>query len=305
MQLIHEIIELLSSSNPNLGNALFKAQVLAHKLDEGELKQWVANELNGYPDSLNLPSYRVLYLTVMGNFTNGYMRYSNQPLPIISLEKRLREKLEIAHLTQSIAVIEEWSKNDSDLTQVIQPEFYSRLSKGLAGGYEVERAWGKHSVGALLQVVVEVRSRLLDFALQLSDRIPSEPESNEIKQISKEKAVSEIFKNAIFGDNATIVVGDGRIQGITNSIVSNDFDSLAKTLRTHHVTDEDISGLRSAIDQDLSSDEHANHSFGPEVRHWIGGMVSKAGTSTWQIAMGTAGNVLGTAISAYYGFGGV
>jgi len=34
MRLLTEIIELLSSSKPDLENALFKAQVLAHRLGE-------------------------------------------------------------------------------------------------------------------------------------------------------------------------------------------------------------------------------------------------------------------------------
>ena len=303
MQLVDEIIELLSSSKPSLDNALFKAQVLAHKLGESELKQWVDSELKGYPDTSNLPSYRVLNITVLGNFSNGAYRYSEQPLPMMKLEKKLRKKLETTHLTQSIAVIEKWSKSESDLSIVIAPEFYGELSKGLGGGYSVERAWGKHSVGAMLQVVVEVRSRLLDLALQLADRIPREPTVSEIKQVSKEIAVSEIFKNAVFGDNATIVVGGGSIQGITNSIVHNDFDSLANALRKHHVTEVDIATLRTAIEQDNDSDEHKTQTLGPRVRQWIGGMVSKAGSAAWQIGIGAAGNILGAAISAFYGFG--
>jgi AbiTii len=303
MQLIDEIIELLSSSKPSLDNALFKAQVLAHKLGEGDLKQWVDSELKGYPDTSNLPPYRVLHVTVMGNFSNGAYRYSEQPLPIMKLDKRLRKKLEITHLTQSIAVIEKWSKSESDLSIVIAPEFYGELSKGLGGGYSVERAWGKHSVGAMLQVIVEVRSRLLDLALQLADRIPREPTVAEIKQVSKEMAVGEIFKNAVFGDNATIVVGSGSIQGVTNSIVRNDFESLASALRTHNVTDDDIAGLRAAIEEDQGADEHKTQSLGPRVRQWIGGMVSKASSAAWQIGIGAAGNILGSAIAAFYGFG--
>lgn len=303
MQLVDEIIDLLSSSKPNLENALFKAQVLAHRLGEDDLKQWVDSELKGYSDHSNLPPYRVLNVTVMGNFSNGAYRYSKQPLPVMNLDKRLRERLEVTHLTQSIAVIEEWSRNESNLSIVIAPELYGTLSKGLGGGYSVERAWGEHSVGAMLQVIVEVRSRLLDLALQLSDRIPREPEIDQIKQVSKEVAVGEIFKNAVFGDNATIVVGSGSIHGISNSIVRNDFESLASALRNQHLPEADISSLRMAIEEDDGADEHKSQSFGPRVRQWIGGMVSKAGSTAWQVSVGAAGNLLSVAIGAFYGFG--
>lgn len=303
MQLVDEIIDLLSASKPSLENALFKTQVLAHKLGESELKQWVDSELKGYPDHSTLPPYRVLHVTVMGNFSNGAYRYSEQPLPLMKLDKRMRDKLEVTNLVQSVAVIEKWSKSESDLSIVIAPEFYGHLSKGLGGGYSVERAWGKHSVGAMLQVVVEVRSRLLDLALQLNDRIPRNPEMGQIKQVSKEAAVGEIFRNAVFGDNATIVVGSGNIQGISNSIVRNDFESLAAALRKQHVTKDDIATLEQAIELDNGTEEHLSQQPGPRVRHWIGGMVAKAGSAAWQVGIGAAGNILGVAIGAFYGFG--
>ncbi len=302
MQLIDEIIELLSSKEPNLDNALFKAQVLAHKLGEKELKQWVDFELKGYLKDADLPPYRVVSLTVMGNFSNVAYRYSDQPLPTMNLDKRLRRKLERTNLTQSISVIEKWSKSESDLTIVIAPELYGELSKGLGGGYSVERAYGKPSVGAMLQVVVEVRSRLLDLALQLADRIPRELTNEEIKQVSKDMAVGEIFKNAVFGDNATIVVGSGTIQGVNNSIIQNDFESLAKALVAQGVKKADLASLRHAIEADEYTDEHKRQALGPRVGQWIGQMISKAGSTTWKVGIGAAGNILGSALAAYYGF---
>ena len=169
MHLIDEIIDLLSSNNPNLENALFKAKVLAHRLGESEFKQWIDFEVTGYPDITQLPSYRIIAVTVKGNASNSVYQYQDQPLPLNHLEKKLREKLSTTHLTQGIAVIEKYAAEDSDLSVTIPPELYSSLSEGLGNGYMVERAWGKHSVGAMTQVVSEVRSRLLDFLLDLID----------------------------------------------------------------------------------------------------------------------------------------
>ena len=71
MRLLTEIIELLSSNAPDLENALFKAQVLAHRLGEIDMKEWVGHELKGYPSRDALPPYRVLPVTVMANLSNG------------------------------------------------------------------------------------------------------------------------------------------------------------------------------------------------------------------------------------------
>jgi AbiTii len=303
MHLLTEIIELLSANAPDLENALFKAQVLAHRLGEADMKEWVAHELKGYPDREALPPYRVLPVTVMANLSNGVVRYSDHPLPMMGVDERLRDKLETRRVSESIAVIANWAKRESNLAIVIAPEYFGHLKKGIDRSFEIERAWGKHSVGAMLQVVTEVRSRLLELALQVSDRIPQEPKPDNIKQLAQEVAVSEIFRNAVFGSNTTIVVGSGSIQGTTNSVVANNLSSLMSALRTQGVQDPDLEDLRLAVDADKHSDDVNDKKIGPSVRKWIAGMVSKAASGAWEMGIATAGGVLAAAIGAYYGIG--
>lgn len=305
MQLLNEIIDLLSSNEPSLENALFKAQVLAHQLGESEMKEWVGHELKGYPDRDTLPPYRVLTVTVLANLSNGVMRYTEQPLPMMGVDKRLRDKLEIRRVSESIAVVAEWAKRDTDLAIVIAPEYFGHLKKGIDRSFEIERAWGKHSVGGMLQVVTEVRSRLLELALQVSDRIPQDPKPESIKKVAQEVAVSEIFRNAVFGSNTTIVVGNGSIQGVTNNIGVNDLASLMSALRAQGVKDSDLEGLQQAIGTDRESPEVKEKKLGPAVRHWIAGMVSTAASGAWEIGIATAGGVLAAAIGAYYGISAV
>ena len=60
MQLLQDIIEILSSDKPNLENALIKAQVLAHQLGEAEMGAWVEAELRGYPDGAELQAHGII-----------------------------------------------------------------------------------------------------------------------------------------------------------------------------------------------------------------------------------------------------
>ncbi|MGK0272049.1 MAG: hypothetical protein ACI88H_002715 [Cocleimonas sp.] len=301
MKLIEEIVDLLSSGESNLTTALFKTKVLLHKLGEKELLEWVNGELKGYPDANSLPSYRVLSVTVRGNASNSAYRYQAQILPLMHLDKRIKRKLETTYLTQSIAVIEEYTQQDN-LQISIAPEFYPSLSKGLGNGFQIESAWGEHSPGSMTQVVTEVTSRLLDFVLELSEKFPNEMETAEMKEKSKEFGVSDLFNNAVFGDNATIVVGDSNNQKIKNSVVKNDLASLKKLLLDNGVEEIDISELAVAIEADSGCKEVADGSFGQNVSTWIGGMVTKAATTAWNIKVGAAGSLLATAISKYYGF---
>jgi len=302
MKLIHEIIELLSSDTTSLNNALLKTKVLLYKLGEKDLIAWVNSELNGYDSVDNLPIYRVLGVSVMGNVSNLVYRYPNHPLPLAHLDKKLRQCLETTYLTQSVAVLESYARDESDLQVTIPPELYPSLSKGLSGGYHVENAWGKHSAGAILQAITEIRSRLLDFVLELSERIPEELTENEMKEKSKEIGTSELFRNAVFGDNATIVVGNSNIQNIRNTIAKNDFEALAAELRKYHVKEEEITSLREALDADYGAPEHNEENFGKNVLNWISAMLAKATNAAWNINLGIASNLLTEALKAYYGW---
>lgn len=305
MKLLSEIIDLLSSSEPSIQNALFKAQVLAHQLGETEMAAWVGSELRGYTEDGNLPAYRILRVTVMGNLSNGVYRYVDQPIPMMNIDPRLREKLEMRRVTQSIVVVEEWARKDQDLAIVIAPENFHYLRKGIDKSFDIERAWAKHSVGALAQVVIEVRSRLLELALQVQARIPQEPEQGTIKDVSREAAVSQVFRNTVYGNNNTIVLGGGTIQNVTNSIVVNDVESLIRALEEQGIGESDVTELRTSLVADADSDDvKARKGFGPAVRRWMGKMLAKAAEGGWEIAVSTAGGVLAAALAAYYGFGG-
>src|SRR5690606_27013046 len=49
MKLVEDLISILSAERPRLEDALIKAQILAHRLGEDELRAWVDSELRGYP----------------------------------------------------------------------------------------------------------------------------------------------------------------------------------------------------------------------------------------------------------------
>ncbi|ENB4343311.1 hypothetical protein ABHP84_003961 [Vibrio parahaemolyticus] len=301
MKLIDEIIEILSSEESSLKTALLKTKVLLHKLGEKEILGWVDSELRGYQSIDSLPSYRVVHVSVLGNVSNMAYRQTHQVLPMIHLDKSIREKLDTRFLTDSIAVISEYSKRD-DLQITIAPEYYPLLSKGLSNGYQVETAWGMTSSGVMTQVLTEVNSRLLDFVLELSEKFPSEMDTEDMRSRAKEVGVSDLFNNAVFGDNTTIVVGDSNTQNVRNSINRNDIHSLVEVLKQNKVSDADINALKLAIEKDQDTEEVKTGQFGKEVSTWMGTMVSKAASTVWDIKVGAAGSLLATAIGKYYGF---
>ena len=302
MKLVDEIIDLLSSDKPDLNNALFKTKVLLHRLGETEAVSWVNSELNGYPSIDNVPDYRKLNISVHGNLSNGYYYHNDQPLPVSQLDEKLRKNLQTHNLLPSIAVIESYAKDDKHLTISIAPELFPALCKNLSDGWFVDRAWGKPSLGSMLQVVTEVRSRLLDFLLELSEKIPEELDASEMKQKSKEIGTADLFNNTVFGDNATIVVGSHNVQSIQNNVAKNDFESLAAFLRNNKIDETDVQALKTAIDKDIGSPEHNEKKYGSNVRTWVSSMLIKATESVWNVNLGIASSLIANALNAYYGW---
>ena len=274
---------------------------MLHKLGEKELCEWVDNELKGYKEEKSLPVYRKLHLTVKGNLSNMAYRYTNQTLPLMHLTDEICEKLDTKYLRDSIAVIDQYSTQEN-LQISIAPEFYPLLSEGIDNSFKVESAWSMHSAGAMTQILTEVTTRLLDFVLELSEKFPNEMELNEMKTRSKEIGVSDLFNNAVFGDNATIVVGDSNNQQTQNTVNKNDIASLIDTMKQHNVSDDDITSLQEAIEKDSDSSEVQAGKLGNGVSTWMGNMVTKAASTIWDVKVGAAGSLLATAIGNFYGF---
>lgn len=298
--LLQEIIDNLSSDTPNLNNALWKAKVLLHRFHDEQISSWVNSELNGYPNIKEVPKYRIIHISVRGNFSNAAWQYTDQPLPTQHLEKRIRERFEKNYVTQSIAVIESYIREEKNIVVELEPEYYGLFSKALSSGFHVQRAWGIHSAGSMLQIVTEVRSRLLDFLLELSDKIPNDFEQNNIEEIQKN--IREMFANAVFGDNTSIIIGSHNTQNIKNQITANDFESLAEYFRKNSMPENDIWALKSAIEKDSGAPEHSEKKFGKNVRDWLSLMVNKAIESVWDINIAIASSLIVDSLNRYYGW---
>ena len=303
MKLISEIIEILSSDSGKLSDALIKTKVLLHKIGHKELVPWVNSELNGYSDKDTLPEYRVLSAQVLVNASNGAYRVTSHPIPMGHLEDHHREAIETAEMDQSLAVLEKFTENDSGHLQAQIPmESYGILGKGLGNQYQIESAWSEISHTSVLQILIQVRSRLLDFVSELNDEFPSELNEEQVKERIYNVDTENLFNNAIFGDNTTILVGSSNSQTVSNMSIKGDFSALAETLEKNGVSQPDIDSLKEAIEQDSSIISEDSKEYGPAVKSWLQVMLSKAVETSWNIELGVASSLLATALNGFYGW---
>lgn len=303
MKLIEEIIEILSSKEGKLSDALIKTKVLLYKIGQKDLVGWVNNELNGYPENEVLPKYRILNSQVLANLANMAWQATAHPIPIGHLTKEQRDSLEFQEMRQSLAVIEKYAEqSDGSLQHIIPMEWYGLLEKNLASGFRIQKAWCEVQIVNFAEILIQVRSRLLDFIMELNERVPGDLDDEQIKNQTDKFDAANLFNNAIFGDNTTIVVGTGNVQQVTNTITKGDFESLSRALKKYDIAEEDIQSLSTAIDSDKDQVDHKNRKFGPAVKTWIQVMLSKSVEAIWQIPIGAAGSLLSTALNNYYGW---
>ena len=305
MKLAEEIIDALGAHAASLTDTLMKTKILLHRLGLSNLAEWVNFELTGYPPAADLPPYRILPSRVLGNIANTAYMYSAHPIPIAHLSETQREYVESSKIRDSLAVLEELVRKDGGRIQAPLPmEMNSLLSKNLGSGFMVQQAWCEISPPAVKGIIVQVRSRLLDFLLALDVKLPNDLGELELKNKASTLNASEMFRDAIFGSNTnlTIVIGNNNNQDVVNSIKVGDGEALAIELRKLNMPERYIAELKTAIVEDELVVDHQNKQFGPRVKAWFDSMIVNAANASWQIELNFAAGILTTKLQAFYGW---
>lgn len=237
--LLDELITSLSDESQSLSGILLKMKVFLHQIGKKELGDWVKHELGGYPDGEALPEYRKLPSRLLANASNIAWRATAHPLPTSHLPDFMRDYCEKAPMVQSISMIEHWVSGDnSDISRPVPMEWNGKLNEALTPGTQVEQAWCATPIAAVKNVLAQVRSRLLDFLLELKDSVGDLDRPEEMKEKVRAIDASGLFHNAVFGANTTILIGDR--SSITATQINNASDMA-------EVANELVSKLRAAL----------------------------------------------------------
>lgn len=300
MQLLKDIVTLLGDKDGSLTDALLKMKVLLHRIGHKELADWVNDELNGYGDGKPVPAYRVVGARLLGNVQNSAWQFSKHGLPTTHLPDDVRKSLLEASLRESVGVLEQFAaKPDTSLSIPIPPEFNSLLGKAIQNAW-VTSAWTQIEATQILSVLIEIRSRLLDFVLNVQDQLGDVADDN-MKEAAKGIDAAGMFASAVFGDNATVVIGNSNETTITNTVTKGDFAALAKAFKDTGVAEGDVDELKAAVDDDDPKAVAETKQFGPKVKAWMGKMSEKAISGAWSIGIAAGGKLLADALGGYYG----
>ncbi|MFY0482434.1 hypothetical protein ACI6PS_07485 [Flavobacterium sp. PLA-1-15] len=309
-QNITEIINLLSDDSQSLVSAFLKAQIFAKRIGNEGLYNWVIQELNGYDTGAVLPMYRYAKCTNFAILKQRGNFLPEQTLPFQSFSEVVREILLKYRVFSSIRALEEIIVTDPK-GSVVQPhsaDFCQMLTEDLR---QQGRTFGVHSLRTNIQVfeftevLMNIRSKLLELMLELEEDFPNIDAEMETRVIDKQAVNQTInyymnkIKITTTGDGNTINTGDNST--VTNNavITKGNKEELKKFLNEKGVSDEDVAQLVEIIDDEVSLTTPTK--FGPQVGGWIQMMMGKVVSGVWEIGIGAAGSVLAQGILKYYG----
>jgi len=297
MAVIADIISDLIDEKTSLTSALLRTKVLAHKLNNKRLGDWINNELNGY-EGIDVPPYRKMKCQILGTFSGGFKLFKNAPVPIGNLDSKIQESLKMAVLKNSVSNIEDFLREpqNSRMAFIIPPEICSQLSDYV--GCDIMVANKELGRTQLVQLLTNVRSKLLEFLMELKHEI-GDIEFMDDKNVDGDK-VDRLFNASIIGDGNVFLVGDHNYQSAQITINKGDLEKLKETFLKAGLSEQDVNELEDAISCDKP--DVAKKTFGEKVRNWIGKMFNKSLDGSWKISTGAAGTLLAEAIKKFYGF---
>jgi hypothetical protein len=301
MTLFEEIQNSAIDSTGDLGKLLRQCRLLAAKLDNKPLEDWIIWELNGYPNDAPVPDYRKFSLELKGNFVGAYGRaLNNAPIPMLILPKEFKENFDAFEYRASISTIEELlQNNDSNVFRFPTGDLAVLLGQSVYNGLNCIQCWLEGSRGHLVEAINAVRNRTLEFILALQKQFPLIGETTLSRDNAQSATISQIFHTTVYGGAANLV-GSAQNSTIHFNIHKDDFESLSKLLKEHGVSDADVKELDKAVKSDPVPKEQGK--FGAKVSAWIAYMIQKSASGTWEVGLGAAATLLGQALAKYYGF---
>lgn len=292
--LVLEIQRLATESQHDISDLLRKALLAATKLTLEDFKDWVNQELNGYRDG-EVPNYRKIRASVyLKNPYHGLVPVHFPTQEIYDAFCSIEVRDPIGNLVAILA------KQDDSKTGPIYPltpqqeHFLISQQDGL--NLPPVRTISNSAVATILDAV---RTQILEWSLKLEEKgilgegMTFSEDEQELATKSQEINIQNF--QGVFGniENSSIT------QNLEMRINKNDFESLKKYLLSLGLLEQDISDLHEAIS--LDSPPKPKDNFGNRVSDWMGKMVSKAATGSWQVGVGAVGSLLAKAISLYYG----
>lgn len=303
MELLTTIINELTDVKISLTSPLLKTKVMASRIGNKHLLDWVNKELTGYKLTDVVPAYRITTAEVCGDYQKGPWKVTNEVINFPEFDEKTTIRLYQLELTQSIQSLESLKADgnnyivehfDKGQRQVI--ENYLTAENVYFKLYSVFRRTPSTFV---LDVLSNVRDSLLSFIIQLEETYSFVSEIKELRNHSQE--ISRIMYTTInvSGNSNVITSGDENIINIPIAGKEDRTSILKMQLLSNGLAEESIAELLSIIDVERFE---TKGQYGDLLKAWIIKMVGRSIDKSWDIPLSNASAVLSNAIDKYYGY---
>jgi hypothetical protein len=240
-----------------------------------------------------------------GNFIGIAWKANGVPIPPSSIPEEYRDIVTTAYFMDSISSFQWLIKHEEGASDVLSQPWPADLVR-LVGSKIYERmncvnAWKVIPKSVIAALLDTVRNRVLSFVLEIEAEAPDAGEAPPNVRPIPDDRVTQVFNTYIQGNVTNLAAGSQTITYNTEiTVVQNDIDSLMKYLASAGIAKPDLEKLNQAIHEDAKAGVKGG--LGSKVKVWLGKMISKAGSSAWNIATSVAASLLIKALSTYYGF---
>lgn len=304
LNLMRQIRDGATSSQTALGEVLRLCMRLGQQLSNKELVDWARKEASGYTEKEELPDYRILPTEVRGDFFGPFQSgIKNAHVPKSVIEEEHRENLFSVHLMEPVNQLEQYarSKDGSSTYQISwsgDAIAYYQHKEIYSNGLVLASAWRLMTGQNILGVLETIRTRVLDFILQIQEELGVDmDEPNDAKEITtvSPQAINNIFNNTINGGQVSLSnSGDATVGSI--NISTGNLEELKDYLASIGVGKTDINKLNNSI----TKDGKVRDTLGPEVSKWLSSMGVKALKGGLNVGKDIAVSVMTKALMSYY-----
>jgi len=223
------------------------------------------------------------------------------PIPLGHIRPDQRDRLETIQVRDSITVLDHLVTRtpSGSLRRDLPMEGYGLLRKGLAKGVEIQRAWCEISPSDMANIRAQVRSRLLDFLLELRDSLGNPENESKLKESAAAFDATGLFQNAVFGSNTTIIVGNNNRQSVQALNMAGDLEQLAAKMKEVGLPEDEITALGVAIQKDQTA--NGGQSFEGDTGRWYSGLLARSAKGTLNVGVDVVTTVIAKALVAYMG----
>jgi len=237
MSLLREIQNAAVDASVPIATLLRKCKILAARLGNDQFKAWIDSELSGYSSEENLPAYRIVRVNSKGHFSGPFQSgLRNADIPMTCMPEKLRDNLSYTYLTSAAAALEDIIERCEGgvLSEPWNPDIVAHFGGEIYEGIACMQAWKVIPISAVVSAVDTIRTRVLNFALEIEEAAPAAGEAPPNTIPLPQDRVQQIFNTNIYGTVQNLAnASPGATQNATyNEQNSELFRSVLEALST-------------------------------------------------------------------------